>query len=109
MNARVFYPTADRFGGGFGLVAEWTPVWAKRSLSLRGSLDTERTFLGAGTSVLVSGERLISEAAKNSLLLGLSGTYRQGRFALGVETSAGAALGSGLMEYSGFLHFGVRF
>ncbi len=36
VNARVFYPTADRFGGGFGLVAEWTPVWAKRSLSLRG-------------------------------------------------------------------------
>ena len=33
--ARV-YPTADRFGGGFGLVAEWTPVWAKRSLSLPG-------------------------------------------------------------------------
>ena len=110
VNSRVFYPTADRFVGGFGVGGRMgTRLGKKGACHCGGRWTPSGPSSEPGHPVLVSGERLISEAAKNSFLLGLSGTYRQGPFALGVETSAAAAVGSNVMEYSGFFHFGVRF
>ena len=109
VNSRVSFPNSGRFSGGFGMMAETAHAWASGELSLRGSLGFERMFGGAETIAQVSGEELRSSSARSSMLLGLSGSYREGRFSLGTELSVGAALGSRTMEYSGLFYFSVRF
>ena len=73
------------------------------SVSLRGSLDYERLFNGAQTSVQVSGEQLVTKSMKNTILLGLGSVYRQGSFSFGLNLSGGAMFGSGDAEFSGSL------
>ena len=109
LNARVSFPEANRLMGGIGLMAETVRSWDGGELSLRGSVDLEGTLSGGETEARVSGERLMSEAAPGSLLLGLGGVYRRGRFFFGAEASAGTALGSDSMEYAGLLTVGARF
>ena len=43
------------------------------------------------------------------MLLGLSGSYREGRFSLGTELSVEAALETRTVEYSGGFYFSVSF
>ena len=107
VSARVSFPEADRLLGGIGLMAETVRSWVGGELSLRGPVDLERMLGGAETIADVSGERLMSEAAPSSLLVGLAGVYRQGRFFLGAGASAGTALGSDSTEYAGALTAGV--
>ena len=57
----------------------------------------------------VSGERLSAVATDNSLLFGLNGIYRQGRFSIGAEIAARQELGSNDSEYASFLNVGIRF
>ena len=105
VNARVLIPDARRLLGGVGLVGERVREWDDGVLTLRGSLDLESMFSGARTIVQVSGEPLMSEAVPAALLVGLSGTYRQGAFTF----SAGLALVPHTLEATGFLHIGARF
>ena len=57
----------------------------------------------------VSGERLRAIATENSLLFGLNGVYRQGRFSIGGEVAARQELGSDDNEYASFLNVGMQF
>ena len=57
----------------------------------------------------MSSESLNLEAVTESILLGLSGVYRQGRFSLGAEVWLREVLDSNAREYTGILDFGVRF
>ncbi len=109
VDSRVSFPNSGRFAGGFGMLAETAYDWESGELSLRGSLGFERMFGGAETITQVSGTELRSVAAQSSILLGLSGGYREGRFSLGTDLSVAAALGTGTIEYSGLFYFSVRF
>ncbi len=107
--ARVALADAARFTGGVGVSAETArALYDGGNLSLRGSLDVERTLGGAETAVSVSGERLASESAKTRVLLGLGVDYRSGRFAAGAAVSAGG-LGSDDASYAGRVTFGMKF
>ena len=110
VDTRVSSTNVNRFIGGLGVVAETAKErnWRGGALSLRASVDLERTLGGAETSVDVSGENLYSETAKTRLLLGLGGTYRKGRFSMGAEVSA-RGLGSGDTQYGGKATFGWKF
>ena len=93
----------DRVAGGAGLLAE-TEAGA---LSLHASLDLARTFGGAGTTVAVSGETLRSAAEKDSVLLGLGGSWERGGLSLRWELSARGP-GSDDERYRGILTFGAQ-
>ncbi len=64
---------------------------------------------GATTTTQVSGEQLSADATENSLLVGLQGVYRQGRFTVGAEIAARQELGSTDSEYTSFLNLGISF
>ena len=83
VDARVSLSGADRVLGGLGVLAETVRPWGDGAFSLRGSVDFERMFRGATTTTQVSGEQLSAVATENSLLVGLNGVYRQGRFSIG--------------------------
>ena len=109
VDARVSFTDADRVIGGLGFVADTTRPWGEGEFVLRGSVDYERIVKGAQTRVEVSGERLSAVATGNSLLFGLNGVYRQGRFMIGAELAARQELGSDDSEYAGFVNLGLRF
>ena len=108
-DARVSYADADRVRGRLGFLTDTTRSWGEGALTLRGSVDVERLLSGRETRVEVSGEPLSAIATEHSLLVGLNGIYRQGRFSIGAEVAARQELGSDDSEYAGFLNFGVRF
>ena len=109
VDARVSLANADRVLGGLGVLAETARPWGEGEFSLRGSLDFERMLRGATTTTQVSGEQLSAEATENSLLVGLQGVYRQGRFTVGAEIAARQELGSTDSEYTSFLNLGISF
>ena len=109
VDARVSFPDADRVLGGFGFVADTTRAWGEGEFTLRGSVDVERLLSGVETRVQVSGERLSAEATENSLLVGLHGGYRHGRFSVGAEVAARQEVGSSDSEYASFLNLGMQF
>ena len=109
VDARVSYADADRVLGGLGIVADTLQPWGDGQITLRGSVDYERIVSGATTTTTISGERLRAEATDNSLLVGLQGLYRQGRFSIGAEIAARQELGSDDSEYASFVNLGVRF
>lgn len=106
VGARVSFPDLQRVAGAFGLAAETSHIWNDGAFFLRGSMEIERTFKGAATVAHVSGETLVSEAARDRGLLGLSTAWRNGRFSLGAEFSA-TGVGSRDREYSGHVTFGI--
>ena len=109
VDARVSLSGADRVLGGLGVLAETARPWGEGEFSLRGSLDFERMFSGAATTTQVSGEQLSADATDNSLLVGLQGVYRLGRFTVGAEVAARQELGSTDSEYTSFLNVGLYF
>lgn len=109
VDARVSFADADRITGGLGVLADTTRAWGKGNVTLRGSVDYERMFSGAETRVQVSGEPLSAAATENSLLVGLQGVYRYGRFSIGAELAARQELGSADSEYASFINLGVQF
>ena len=109
VNSRVSFPDADRVTAGAGGVAETAHAWDGGSFSLRGSVDVERMFSGAGTIAQVSGERLSLDAHKNSILVGVNGVFRRGRFSLGGEVWLREVLDSSAREYSGIANLGIYF
>ena len=109
VDARVSFTDADRVIGGLGLMADTPRPWGEGEFTLRGSVDYERIVKGAQTRVEVSGERLSAEATENSLLVGLHGVYRQGRFSIEAEIAARQELGSDDSEYASFVNLGLRF
>ena len=109
VDARVSLSGADRVLGGLGVLAETARPWGEGEFSLRGSLDFERMLRGATTTTQVSGEQLSADATENSLLVGLQGVYRQGRFTVGAEIAARQELGSTDSEYTSFLNLGISF
>ena len=108
VDARFSLIDASRLAGGLGLVAATERDLDNGLLSLRGSMDLAQTLSGALTSVDVSGERLYSESARTSLLLGLGATYNRGRFSVAVELSAGG-LGTDDTQQAGRVTFGMKF
>ena len=109
VDARVSFADADRVSGGLGLMADTTRPWGEGEFTLQGSVDYARIVKGAQTQVEVSGERLRAIATENSLLFGLNGVYRQGRFSIGAEVAARQELGSDDNEYASFLNVGMQF
>ena len=109
VNTHVSFAHADRVLGGLGVMAETVRPWGEGEFSLRGSLDYERIVKGATTTTRVSGERLSAAATPNSLLAGVQGVYRRGRFTLGAEVAARQELGSNDREYTSFLNLGISF
>ena len=109
VDARVSFADADRVSGGLGLMADTTRLWGEGEFTLQGSVDYARIVKGAQTRVEVSGERLRAIATENSLLFGLNGVYRQGRFSIGGEVAARQELGSDDNEYASFLNVGMQF
>ena len=109
VDARVSFADADRVSGGLGLMADTTRPWGEGEFTLQGSVDYARIVKGAQTRVEVSGERLRAIATGNSLLFGLNGVYRQGRFSIGAEVAARQELGSDDNEYASFLNVGMQF
>ena len=109
VDARVSLSGADRVLGGLGVLAETARPWGEGEFSLRGSLDFERMLSGATTTTQVSGEQLSADATDTSLLVGLQGVYRQGRFTVGAEIAARQELGSTDSEYTSFLNLGISF
>ena len=109
VDARVSLSDADRVLGGLGMLVETVRPWGEGAFSLRGSLDVERTVRGATTTTQVSGEPLSADATDHSLLVGLQGSYRQGRFTVGAEILARQELGSTDNEYTSFLNLGLSF
>ena len=110
VDSRVSLSGADRILGGLGVLAETVRPWGDDGeFALRGSVDYERMFRGATTTTQVSGEQLSAVATDNSLLVGLNGVYRQGRFSIGAEVAARQELGSTDSEYTSFLNLGMRF
>ena len=108
VNARVWFSDTDRVTGGLGLAAESSLVWKGGELSLRGSLDIERTLSGAETAAYVSGEKLISQSAKNRIHAGLGIAWRRDGFNVGAEAAA-MGVGSSYREVSGRLTLGMQF
>ena len=108
VDARFSLIDASRLAGGLGLVAATERDLDNGLLSLRGSMDLAQTLSGAQTSVDVSGERLYSESTRTHLSMGLGATYRQGRFSVGAEFSAGG-VGSGDTLQAGRVTFGMKF
>ena len=90
-------------------MADTTRPWGEGEFILRGSVDLERLLSGTETRVQVSGERLSAVATDSSLLVGLNGIYRQGRFSIGAEVAARQELGSNDSEYASFLNLGISF
>ena len=109
VDARVSFADADRVSGGLGFMADTTRPWGEGEFTLQGSVDYARIVKGAQTRVEVSGERLRAIATENSLLFGLNGVYRQGRFSIGAEVAARQELGSDDNEYASFLNVGMQF
>ena len=109
VEARVSFGDADRITGGLGFLADTTRPWGEGEFILRGSVDLERLLSGTETRVQVSGERLSAVATDSSLLVGLNGIYRQGRFSIGAEVAARQELGSNDSEYTSFLNLGISF
>ena len=109
VEARVSFGDADRITGGLGFLADTTRPWGEGEFILRGSVDLERLLSGTETRVQVSGERLSAVATDSSLLVGLNGIYRQGRFSIGAEVAARQELGSNDSEYASFLNLGISF
>ena len=109
VDARVSFADANRISGGLGILADTTRPWGEGEFTLRGSVDVERLLSGTETRVQVSGERLSAVATENSLLFGLNGIYRQGRFTIGAEIAARQELGSTDSEYASFLNLGISF
>ena len=109
VDARVSFADADRVSGGLGLMADTTRPWGEGEFTLQGSVDYARIVKGAQTRVEVSGEQLRAIATENSLLFGLNGVYRQGRFSIGAEVAARQELGSDDNEYASFLNVGMQF
>ena len=109
VEARVSFGDADRITGGLGFLADTTRSWGAGNLVLRGSVDLERLLSGTETTTRVSGERLSAVATDSSLLVGLNGVYRQGRFSIGAEVAARQELGSADREYVSFLNLGLSF
>ena len=108
-DARVSFSDADRILVGLGVQADTTRPWGDGEFTLRASVDYERIVSGATTTTQVSGEQLRAEATDNSLLVGLNGVYRQGRFTIGAEIAARQELGSTDSEYTSFLNVGLSF
>jgi len=106
--ARVAYADAARIQGGLGVLADTTRPWGEGAVTVRGSVDLEKLLSGRETRVAVSGESLRATATAHSLLVGLNGVYRQGRFSIGAEVTARQELGSADSEYASFLNLGVR-
>ena len=109
VNARVAVDDADRVLVGLGVQADTTRPWGDGEFALRGSVDYERIVSGATTTTRVSGERLSADATQNSLLAGVKGVYRRGRFTIGAEVAARQELGSNDSEYTSFLNLGISF
>ena len=107
---RVSLDTARSSVAGLGVAAETAQAWGggERTLALRGRLGVERVLGDAETAVTVSGERLGSESARTRLLLGLGGTWRNGRWSLGADVAAAGA-GSDDSDYTANLRLGMRF
>lgn len=108
VGSRVSLAGTTRYTGGIGLSAETARTLGDGTLALRASADVERALGGADTAARVSGERLESEASATRVLLGLGGTWRQGRFSLGAQAAA-AGPGSDDAEYSGRVSLGWNF
>lgn len=105
VDSRVSVGDETRFAGGLGVIAAGRHTVGNGELFLHGSMDLEKTFSGATTSVDVSGEKLSSEATNTRLLLGLGGTYRRGSFSVRVGASAGGP-GSDDEFYTGHVRLG---
>ena len=113
VNSRVSFPHAHRLIGGLGAVAEARARLGRGGqLSLRSSVDIERTFRGTETVAWVSAERLSTESPEDGILLGLDGVYRKSHFSVGAKVTAWtalAALGSNNRGYSSIIKFGLHF
>ena len=110
VGSRVSPGTTDRSVAGLGVVAETAHSWdgGERRLDLRGRLGVERVLGDAETAADVSGERLVSEAARTRGVLGLSAAYRWNKWSLGGEVSA-SGLGSDDSGYTVSLRLGTQF
>ncbi len=108
LGSRVSLSKSTRYTGGVGLSAGTARTLGGGALTLRASADVERALGGAETSTSVSGETLESEAPATRVLLGLGGSWRKGRFALGAQVAAGGP-GSGDTEHSGRVDLSWKF
>ena len=109
VSARVSISDASRFTGAVGVaVAAQAADRSTDGLALRGSIDLERTFGGATTRVLVSGEDLFSEAPRTRLLTAFGATYRRDGFSFGL-TARAADPASENADYSAQATFRVHF
>ncbi len=108
LGSRVSLSKSTRYTGGVGLSAGTARTLGGGALTLRASADVERALGGAETSTSVSGETLESEAPATRVLLGLGGSWRKGRFALGAQVAVGGP-GSDDTEHSGRVDFIWKF
>ena len=110
VGSRVSPGRTDRSVVGLGIVTETSHSWdgGERKLDLRGRLGVERVLGDAETAVDVSGERLVSEAARTRGVLGLGAAYRWSRWSLAGEVSA-SGLGSDDSGYAASLRLGMWF
>ena len=85
VGSRVSPGKTDRSVVGLGIVTETSHSWdgGERKLDLRGRLGVERVLGDAETAADVSGERLVSEAARTRGVLSLGAAYRWNRWSLG--------------------------
>ena len=111
VGARVSLADADRITGGVGGVieTEWSVGSGEgETLSLRGSLDVEKTLSGDETAVGVSGTKLTSKAPDNKVLLGAGASWHGDGFILGAEVRA-SGVGSKDRDLGGYLSLGITF
>ncbi len=110
VGSRVSPGKTDRSVAGLGVVTETAHSWdgGERRLDLRGRLGVERVLGDAETAADVSGERLVSEAARTRGVFALGAAYRWNRWSLGGEVSA-SGLGSDDSGYTVSLRLGTQF
>ena len=108
VGSRVSLDEATRNTGGLGLSAETARTLEGGTLALSASADIERALGGTETATGVSGERLESEGSNTRILLGLGGTWRNGRFSLGVQVAADGP-GTDDASYFGRVGLGWKF
>ncbi len=110
VGSRVSPGKTDRSVVGLGVVTETANSWdgGERRLDLRGRLGVERVLGDAETAADVSGERLVSEAARTRGVFALGAAYRWNKWSLGGEVSA-SGLGSDDSGYTVSLRLGTQF
>ena len=110
VGSRVSPGKTDRSVVGLGVVTETAHSWdgGERRLDLRGRLGVERVLGDAETAADVSGERLVSEAARTRGVFALGAAYRWNKWSLGGEVSA-SGLGSDDSGYTVSLRLGTQF